>query len=227
MRRLIKFLSTVKTEIIIALFAVACTLLALKFLSADYFGKIANILQWITTIIALIAWWVYYRQLINKETPRMLEGDTILAIAASGNISKEDMLKDIEKFMDNENKNNKENNSGLIIQIDNNPERITKNATINLYRYGQESNMYIVSSDGAKLSTEGVEMNTYINEYKKCLQYVADNCGNEIHVFFSGPSFLEAFIMPYFQNKKPVVAYHSVSMEGKKNGYVRVGRIEK
>ncbi len=72
------------------------------------------------------------------------------------------------------------------------------------------------------------EISDYLEEFRKCIKSVSkiteqDNNVGKIHVFFSGPAEMAAYIMPYFVNKKTIVMYR---YDMKSQKYVYIGPVE-
>ncbi len=72
------------------------------------------------------------------------------------------------------------------------------------------------------------EISDYLEEFRKCIKSVSkiteqDNNVGKIHVFFSGPAEMAAYIMPYFVNKKTIVMYR---YDMNSQSYICIGPVE-
>ena len=197
----------------------------------DVLGIVSNGLQVITVLLALIMWNNTRKLLETRKKARVeiKSTDLILEVSLASDISN-----DVNRYIDRHEKKLLALKPIRTIA----PEKVlssTGNKYIQLRVDQKVKGALIIDKINGKFMPNDEHNNRiYLEEYKVCLnsvaKYVEENSGvGTVHVFFSGPSELTAFIMPYFVNKRNVVMYRYMKTRedtGEEKTYLPLGLVE-
>lgn len=180
----------------------------------EWFDNIGNLLQYITVIIAILAWYNTYKIIKKRNNQRIRTSNNDLILSISLSLDVEPLLE--KTITESEYEDLKMLGSLNPIELlSKNPEQADKVLVDSDY-------MCLVINDRIKgglsirkkadLPEDNLnDIKNYLDDFQRCIERVYkimnEHTISKLHVFIGAPVEISAFITPYFTNKKDVIIY--------------------
>ena len=202
------------------------TLIICFFMGESMFANVSSFLQYVTVILALLAWNNTRKLLEDREKMHLTatNKDMILTISLAN-----DVQADVNAYLSHLN-----GDEASLRELK--PIEFTINSKDNIIAPNSKYMDLVVNENisgtlsitGKKDMPADENISDYISEFQSCIKRVFDimseNATERLHVFIAAPVGMAAYITPYFSNKKTVIMYRYIKDLPQK--YIQMGPVE-
>ncbi len=222
-----KYRGEIKTVIWAMLIALVITLAISFAMSVNVFSLVSAYLQYVTVILAVLAWNNTRKLLENREKQivHAKNNDMILMVSLANDIQSDvsTCLKSLE------------GEDAILsklepIELEGGRQKdkiLTPNSRFMDLMINEEISGALTIKGKKDMPTDG-NIVDYVSEFQTCIKKVYDimteNSTERLHVFIAAPVGMAAYITPFFVNKKTMIMYRYVKESPRK--YVQMGPVE-